>query len=55
MSETFEGVKFIDLPPIKYSYAQTEYTACFEKPAIRDWKKPSMDSRQKTTMSIPCM
>ena len=38
MSETFEGVKFIDLPPIKYSYAQSEYTACFEKPAIREFE-----------------
>ncbi len=38
MSETFEGIKFIDLPPIKYSYAQSEYTACFEKPAVREYE-----------------
>ena len=48
MSETFEGIKFIDLPPIKYAYAQTEYTACFEKPVVRDWEKALYGYAAKT-------
>lgn len=38
MGETFEGIKFVDLPPIPYAYAQSEYTACFEKPAVREYE-----------------
>lgn len=38
MGETFEGIKFIDLPSIPYAYAHSEYTACFTKPAVRAWE-----------------
>ncbi len=38
MGETFEGIKFIDLPLIKYAPAHSEYTACFAKPAVRNWE-----------------
>ncbi len=38
MGETFDGVKFIDLPLIKYALAHSEYTACFEKPSVKAWE-----------------
>jgi len=38
MGETFEGIKFIDLPLIKYALAHSEYTACFERPAVKEWE-----------------
>ena len=34
MSETFEGVKFADLPQIPYAISQGELTTCFEKPRV---------------------
>jgi len=37
MSETFEGVKFADLPPIPYALSQGELTTCFEKPKVREY------------------
>lgn len=38
MSETFEGIKFADLPPIKYCISQGELTTCFQKPAVREYE-----------------
>jgi len=35
MAETFDGVKFADLPQIKYALSQGELTTCFEKPRVR--------------------
>lgn len=37
IAETFDGVKFMDLPQIKYALCQSLITTCFSKPAIRDW------------------
>jgi hypothetical protein len=37
MSETFEGVKFADLPPIPYALSQGELTTCFEKPQVKNY------------------
>ncbi len=37
MSETFEGVKFADLPQIPYALSQGELTTCFEKPRVREY------------------
>ena len=37
MAETFEGIKFADLPPIKYALSQGELTTCFEKPVVKDY------------------
>ena len=39
MGETFDGVKFIDLPPVKYGLASyIEFTTCFEKPEVKAWE-----------------
>jgi hypothetical protein len=48
MGETFEGIKFIDLPLIPYAYAQSEYTACFAKPAVREWETAVFGYAAKT-------
>lgn len=37
MSETFEGIKFADLPPIPYALSQGEMTTCFEKPRVKNY------------------
>ncbi len=37
MAETFEGLKFVDLPPIPYALSQGELTTCFEKPRVREY------------------
>lgn len=37
MAETFEGVKFADLPPIPYALSQGELTTCFEKPKVKNY------------------
>jgi hypothetical protein len=37
MSETFDGVKFADLPPIRYALSQGEITTCFEKPRVKNY------------------
>ena len=37
MAETFDGVKYADLPPIKYALSQGELTTCFEKPRVKDY------------------
>ncbi|MCE5250968.1 twin-arginine translocation signal domain-containing protein [bacterium] len=37
ISETFDGVKFLDLPPIKYSLESMK-TSCFAKPAVREYE-----------------
>jgi len=39
MSETFEGVKFADLPQIPYALSQGEMTTCFEKPTVKAYEK----------------
>ncbi|MCE5250967.1 hypothetical protein LLG96_12175 [bacterium] len=48
MGETFDGVKFIDLPLIKYALAHSEYTACFEKPAVKAWEQALFGFAAKT-------
>ncbi|MHB9029030.1 MAG: hypothetical protein ACYC9O_09690 [Candidatus Latescibacterota bacterium] len=37
MSETFDGIKFADLPPIPYALSQGELTTCFEKQKVREY------------------
>lgn len=37
MSETFDGIKYADLPPIKYALSQGEMTTCFQKKRVRDY------------------
>ena len=37
MSETFEGVKFADLPQIPYALSQGELTTCFSKPRVKEY------------------
>lgn len=39
MSETFDGVKFADLPPLPYCLSQGELTTCFEKPRVKEYEK----------------
>jgi hypothetical protein len=39
MSETFEGVKFADLPQIPYCLSQGELTTCFEKTRVKEYEK----------------
>ncbi|MFA6472931.1 MAG: hypothetical protein WCU00_12920, partial [Candidatus Latescibacterota bacterium] len=39
MAETFEGVKFCDLPQIPYCLSQGELTTCFEKPRVKEYEK----------------
>ncbi len=39
MSETFDGVKFADLPQIPYALSQDELTTCFEKPKVKAYEK----------------
>jgi len=48
MGETFDGVKFIDLPLIKYALAHSEYTACFEKPVVKSWEQALFGYTAKT-------
>ncbi|MDP2983742.1 MAG: twin-arginine translocation signal domain-containing protein [Candidatus Latescibacter sp.] len=36
-AETFEGVAFNELPPIKYALCQILITVCFNKPSVVDW------------------
>jgi len=36
-AETFEGVPFSELPPVKYSLCQKLITVCFNKPAVANW------------------
>ncbi|MBN1290452.1 MAG: hypothetical protein JXB48_01325, partial [Candidatus Latescibacteria bacterium] len=37
MAETFDGLKFADLPAIKYALSQGELTTCFEKKRVKEY------------------
>ncbi len=37
MAETFDGLKFADLPAIDYALSQGELTTCFEKKRVREY------------------
>jgi len=52
MSETFEGVKFIDLPPVKYSLEYlNEASVCVAKPAFREYEVAYFGHAAKTYAS----